>query len=141
MMKNKNNLLNITISGWNIQTFNQMNQPIQFTMEVPKVVKPTNKKIYFKSLGTSIINSQMSPPSLQLSCPCTNRLTHRMMTDRHTDRQDNLIVATLPNIINSIEMLNCQNRNNITWMLPQIFMCSNFDPLSLPHPFPSFWIK
>ena len=67
----------------------------------------------------------MSPPSLQLSCPCTNRLTHRMMTDRHTDRQDNLIVATLPNIINSIEMLNCQNRYNITWMLHQIFMYSD----------------
>ena len=33
------------------------------SIEVPKVVKPTNKK----TLGTSVINSLMSPPCLQNS--------------------------------------------------------------------------
>ena len=39
-----------------------MNQPN--SMKVPKVVKPMNGKRYFKTLGTTVINSQMSPPSL-----------------------------------------------------------------------------
>ena len=30
---------------------------------VPKVVMPTNKKCYCKTLGTSVVNSPMSPPS------------------------------------------------------------------------------
>ena len=38
-------------------------QLIELT-NVPKVVKLTNEKYYFKSLGTSVINSPMSPPSL-----------------------------------------------------------------------------
>ena len=39
----------------------QLNKPInQNSMRVPKVVKPTNKK----TLGTSLRNSPMSPPSL-----------------------------------------------------------------------------
>ena len=36
----------------------------QKPMKVPKVVKPTNMKSYYKILGTSVINSQMSPPLL-----------------------------------------------------------------------------
>ena len=34
-------------------------------MKVPKVVKLTNKKTIFKTLGTCVINIAMSPPSLQ----------------------------------------------------------------------------
>ena len=41
-------------------------------IKVTKVVKPTNKKTYYKALGTSVINSLLSPLSLsvnsQLNC-------------------------------------------------------------------------
>ena len=33
----------------------------------PKVVKPTNKKRYYKTLWTSVINNPMSPPSLYIN--------------------------------------------------------------------------
>ena len=42
-----------------------MKQPIKFHREVLKVVKPTNIKGYYKTLGTSVINSQLSPLSLR----------------------------------------------------------------------------
>ena len=43
-----------------------MNQPIQNTTKVPKVVKPTNKKKRdYKTLETMAKKSPMSPPSLQ----------------------------------------------------------------------------
>ena len=43
---------------------NQLNEPTnQNTLKVPIVVEPTNKKCYYKTLMTSVINSQMSPPS------------------------------------------------------------------------------
>ena len=42
----------------------QINQPTnQNAIKVSKVVKPSNKKQYHKTLGTSVINSPISPPS------------------------------------------------------------------------------
>ena len=36
----------------------QVNKPTnQNTLKVPKVVEPTNKKLYYKTLGTSVVNS------------------------------------------------------------------------------------
>ena len=37
----------------------------QNSSKVPKVVEPTNKKTYYKTLGTSVINSPLPPPSLE----------------------------------------------------------------------------
>ncbi len=54
----------IKISSWNVWTFNLINQLIKIQLKVPKVVKPSNKKVYFKTLGTSVIKSPVSPPSL-----------------------------------------------------------------------------
>ena len=45
--------------GW---TLNLINQPIE--IQVPKCFKLTNKKTLLKTLGTSLINRPMSPPSL-----------------------------------------------------------------------------
>ena len=39
----------------------------QASLKVPKVVKPTNKKTLLKTLGTSVINSPLSPFFLILS--------------------------------------------------------------------------
>ena len=41
-------------SSSNVWAFNLMSQPIK--IQVPKVVEPTNKKRYYKTLGTSAIN-------------------------------------------------------------------------------------
>ena len=42
----------------------KQNEPTnQNSLKVPKVVKPNNKKTIFKTLGTSVINRLMSPPS------------------------------------------------------------------------------
>ncbi len=42
------------------------NEPTnQNSLKVPKMVKPTNIiKLYYKTLGTSVINNPVSPPSL-----------------------------------------------------------------------------
>ena len=47
--------ITITISGWNVWTFNFMNQPIKIFKEVSKVVKPTNNKTLHKILGASAV--------------------------------------------------------------------------------------
>ena len=48
---------------------NQLNEPTnQKSITVPKVVKPTNNKRYYKTLGTNVINSPMPPPSLVDMC-------------------------------------------------------------------------
>ena len=55
----------IIISGWYVW---KPNKPInQNLIKLPKVVGPTNKKRCYKTLGTSVINSPMSPPSLEES--------------------------------------------------------------------------
>ena len=42
-----------------------LNEPTnQDLIKVPQVVKPTKKKMLIKTLGTSLIKSPMSPPSL-----------------------------------------------------------------------------
>ena len=38
-------------------------------IQVPKVVKPTNKKSFCKTLGTSVINSPISPLSPMVQPP------------------------------------------------------------------------
>ena len=49
-----------------VETFDtQLNEPTnQNLTKVPKVLKPTNKKCYYKTLGTSVLKSSMSSPSL-----------------------------------------------------------------------------
>ncbi len=43
----------------------QLNKPTnQNSLKVPNVVKPTNKKRYYKTLETSVINSPLAPLSL-----------------------------------------------------------------------------
>ena len=37
----------------------------QNSLKSPKIVKPTNKKRYYETLWTSVINSPLSPPSLK----------------------------------------------------------------------------
>ena len=45
-----------------------MSQLIKIRIKVPKVDEPTNKKRYYNTLGTSLINSLMSPPSMTGCC-------------------------------------------------------------------------
>ena len=43
----------------------QLKEPTnQNAIKVSKVVRPTNKKSYYKTSGTSVINSAISPPFL-----------------------------------------------------------------------------
>ena len=51
-----------------------MNYPIK--MQVPKVVKPKNKKMIYKTLGTSVISSPLSPPSLKIVYPSNKIYTY-----------------------------------------------------------------
>ena len=44
----------------------------QNSLKVPKVVNPMNKKTILKTLGTSVINSLLSPLSLVVSSPNAN---------------------------------------------------------------------
>ena len=46
------------ITGWNVWTLNIMNQPIKIR-QIPQRIR----KLYYETLETSIINSQLSPPS------------------------------------------------------------------------------
>ena len=41
----------------------------QNSIKVPEDVKKTIRKRYYKSLGTSVINRSMSPPSLKCPLP------------------------------------------------------------------------
>ena len=55
----------VNINWWLKRLDTQINEPTnQNSIKVPKIVKPTNKKNYYKTLGTSVINDPMSPPSL-----------------------------------------------------------------------------
>ena len=47
----------MTISGLNVLTLNVMNQPIKKFL---KLLSQRIKKYYYKTLGTSVINSPMS---------------------------------------------------------------------------------
>ena len=51
-----------------VETYEQLDKPTnQNSLNVPKVVKQANEKRYHKTLGTSVINNPMSPPSLGLN--------------------------------------------------------------------------
>ena len=52
---------NLWIKRLDTQLNEQTNQN---STKVHMIVKPTNKKSYCKTLGTSVINSPMSPPFL-----------------------------------------------------------------------------
>ena len=53
---------------WLKRLYTQLNEPTnKYTLKVPKVVKPTNKKTLFKTLVTSVINSPMSTLFLIIS--------------------------------------------------------------------------
>ncbi len=52
----------------------QVNEPAkQILIKAPKVVNSTNKKTLSLNLGTSVINSPMSPPSLSISFVSTKK--------------------------------------------------------------------
>ena len=52
---------------WQKRLDTQLNEPTnQNLIKVPKIVKPMNKKVFYKTLGTGVINSPMSPPLLLL---------------------------------------------------------------------------
>ena len=52
---------------WLKRLDDQPNEPTnQYSIKVPKVVRPTNKKRFHKTLGTSKINTPMSPPFLSV---------------------------------------------------------------------------
>ena len=52
------------ISGWKVWTLNLMNQPIKIQYKPPKLLSQRIRKCSYKTLGTSVINSSMSPSSL-----------------------------------------------------------------------------
>ena len=58
-----------------VETFgNLLNKPTnQNSIKFHKVVKELIRKLYYKTLKTSVLNSPMSPPFLSISCVLTNR--------------------------------------------------------------------
>ena len=54
--------------NWRLKRLDtQLYEPTnQNSLKFPKVIKPMNKKRYYKTLETSVINSQLSPLSLSL---------------------------------------------------------------------------
>ena len=51
--------------------YTQLNEPTNHnSIDVPKFVKPENKKCCYKTLWTSAIDSPMSPPSLVDNTDC-----------------------------------------------------------------------
>ena len=55
----------VDYNQWLKRLDTQLNEPIyQSSIKVHKVVKLTIKKYYYTTLGTSVINSPMFPPSL-----------------------------------------------------------------------------
>ena len=55
--------IKITISGWNVNE-NLINQN---SIKVCKVVEPTIRKLYYKTLGTCVISVPFSLPTLKKS--------------------------------------------------------------------------
>ena len=49
------------LAGW---TLNLMNKPIKIQKESPKLLRQRIRKQYYITLGTSVINSPISPPSM-----------------------------------------------------------------------------
>ena len=54
-----------------------MKQPIKIQKKSPKLLSQLTRKRYNKTLETSVINSQMSPPSLLLIVTCLFLLLFR----------------------------------------------------------------
>ena len=54
----------IKISDLNIWTLNLMNQLIEIQWKSPKLLSQLIRKRYYTNLGTSLINSLISPPFL-----------------------------------------------------------------------------
>ena len=51
------------MSGWNCWTLNLRNQSLKIRLKSPKLLSWKIRKSIFKTLGTSVINRPMSPPS------------------------------------------------------------------------------
>ena len=59
------NTPSVDYNKWLKHKDTQLNEPTnQNPIKVLKIVKPTNKKTVVETLGASVINSLMSPPSL-----------------------------------------------------------------------------
>ena len=67
----------ITRSDWNLWTLNFMNQPIQIQWNWPKLLSQRIGICYYKTLGTSVIYSPVSPPFL---CVCINRSIYAFLS-------------------------------------------------------------
>ena len=68
----------VDYNQWVKRLNTQLNEPTNNNLkEVPKAFKPTNKKTYYKTFGTSVINSPMSPPSLRSNSIPTCRQTKK----------------------------------------------------------------
>ena len=62
------NLHSVDYNQWLKRLDNQPNKPTNLnSIKIAKVVKPMNNKTLFKTLGTSVINSPMSLPSLKFT--------------------------------------------------------------------------
>ena len=57
-------LMQITISCSNVETLNLMNQPIKIEKKFPKLLSRRIRSRCYKTLGTRVKISRMSPPSL-----------------------------------------------------------------------------
>ena len=50
-------------------------KPFKIQLKSPKLLSQSIRKNYYKTLGTNVINSSMSPPSLMLLLECCIRFT------------------------------------------------------------------
>ena len=74
----------VDYNQWLKRLDTQLNKPIK----VSKVVKPTNKETLLKTMGTSVINSPMSPLSLKFDklnqSPKETIITRMIMLKYHS---------------------------------------------------------
>ena len=71
--------LKLVVETFNTELKTQFNLNL---VKVPKVVKPTNKKRYCKTMRTSVINSRLSPLSLIVDTHCSKALLFNIKSKR-----------------------------------------------------------
>ena len=90
------------ISGWNVWTLNLMNQPIQ--QGSSKLMSQRLRKRHYKTLGTSVINSPMSPSSLHTYTVNTERRKERIKKSKKKERIEGLILKRKKNLFSGVRL-------------------------------------
>ena len=69
----------VDYNKWSKHLDTQLNEPTnKNSIKDRFVVRQTNKKLYYETLGTSVILSTMSPPSLPAGKECLGKAGHNL---------------------------------------------------------------